>query len=136
MLNRLVVGIIVAVGVLTAIILLEIYNTPEENTIKVINTDFSIKYMITGGKVLSSKTDSEVKGLIIPIETTSDGKLKVTIPRALLDAKIGDEDDRLFVIVDGEEVLFDETKTQKERTLIIPFVFGNQEIEISGSYIA
>jgi len=29
----------------------------EEKTIKVINTDFSIHYMITGGKVLGGKAD-------------------------------------------------------------------------------
>lgn len=123
-------------GILTGIILLGIYNSPEEKMIKVINTDFSIKYVITGGKVLGSKTDPEVKGLIIPIETTSDGKLTVTIPKALLDARIGDVDyERLFVIVDGEETFYDETETNRDRTLTIPFIYGNQEIEIYGSRI-
>ena len=133
--NYLIVSIIVAMGILTIVVLLGIYNAPEERLIKVINTNFSLKYTITGGKVLGSHADLQDKRLIISIETTGDGKLTVTIPRALVDAKIHDNlDDSFFVLADGEEVFpFVETKTMKDRTLIIPIENGNQEIEIIGS---
>lgn len=122
-------------GILTIIVLLGIYNAPEERMIKVINTNFSLKYTITGGKVLGSHADLQDKRLIISIETTGNGKLTVTIPRALIDAKINDNlDDVFFVLADGEEVFpFVETKTMKDRTLIIPFENGNQELEIIGT---
>ena len=78
--NYLIISIIVAMGILTAIILLVIYTSPEEKTMKVINTDFSIGYMNTEGKVLGSKADLQAKALIVSIQTASDGKLTLAIP--------------------------------------------------------
>jgi predicted secreted protein with PEFG-CTERM motif len=46
----------------------------------------------------------------------------------------GDDDD-FFVLVDAEEMDFDETKTSTERTLVIPFFDGTEEIEIIGTFV-
>ena len=43
-------------------------------------------------------------------------------------------DDTFFVLVDGEEVDFDETITSSDRTLTIPFLYGDTEIEIIGTW--
>ena len=43
--------------------------------------------------------------------------ITLTIPRSVLDATINGEDDDFFVLVDGEEVDFDEINTSTDRTL-------------------
>jgi len=112
---------------------------PSGKMIKVVNTDFSVRYEITGGKVLGITADVEGVSLLIEIETTSDGMLTIHLPRALIDAEItpGGEDDNFFVLVDGEESAdFSEIETTSdERTLRIPFTDGATEIEIIGTFI-
>jgi len=104
-------------------------------TMAVSGTDFKVGYTITGGKLLSITPDVDSNSLIIAIDATSDGTLTITLPRALIDAKIGDEDDAFFVLVDGEEVDFDESKTDSDRTLTIQFPVGAEEIEIIGTFV-
>ena len=99
------------------------------------NTDFDVSYSITGGKVLGITADVEAKSLLVSIQTTSDGTLTITLPRGLIDAKINDADDNFFVLIDGEEVEFDEEKTSTDRTLTIHFQDGAEEIEIIGTWI-
>ncbi|MFB5607008.1 MAG: PEFG-CTERM sorting domain-containing protein [Candidatus Nitrosomaritimum yanchengensis] len=106
-----------------------------EGLIQVIGTDFMVGYEITGGRLISITPDVDANSLIIAIDATSDGQLTITLPRELIDAKIGDEDDDFFVLVDGEEVDFDETITSTDRTLVISFFAGAEEIEIIGTHV-
>jgi predicted secreted protein with PEFG-CTERM motif len=97
---------------------------------------FQVFYTITGGSVLSIVPDVDSNSLIIEISTTSDGVLTITLPRNLIDAVlVTGEDDEFFVLVDAEEVDFDETKTSDSRTLTIEFPFGAEEIEIIGTFV-
>jgi len=96
---------------------------------------FLVGYSITGGSILSITADVDANSLIIEISTTSDGELTITLPRALVDAKLNGDDDDFFVLVDGEEVDFDETKTSSDRTLTIAFSEGAEEIEIIGTFV-
>jgi len=109
---------------------------PSGPTIGVDRTSFVLSYTITGGNVLSVTPDDEANSLIIGISTTSDGELTITLPRDLIDA-IGPDgsEDTFFVLIDGEEVDFDETTTSTDRTLTIPFPDGAEEIEIIGSFV-
>jgi predicted secreted protein with PEFG-CTERM motif len=109
--------------------------TKPSPTVKVDRTNFVLSYKITGGSVLSVTPDDEANSLIIAIKTTSDGVLTITLPRALIDAKINGQDDNFFVLIDGEEVDFDETTTTTDRTLTIAFPDGAEEIEIIGSFV-
>lgn len=109
--------------------------TKPSTTVKVDRTNFVLSYKITGGSVLSVTPDDEANSLIIAIKTTSDGVLTITLPRALIDAKINGQDDNFFVLIDGEEVDFDETTTTTDRTLTIAFPDGAEEIEIIGSFV-
>jgi predicted secreted protein with PEFG-CTERM motif len=109
--------------------------TKSTTTIGVDRTDFVLNYKITGGSVLSVTPDDEAHSLIVAIKTTSDGVLTITLPRALIDAKINAEDDSFFVLVDGEEVEFGETTTSTDRTLTINFPDGAEQIEIIGSFV-
>ncbi len=95
-----------------------------------------IGYVITGGKILSIMTDFDANSLIISIDAIDDGSLTLTIPRSVLDAVFenGDDDD-FFVLVDGEEVDFDESTSSTDRTLTIEFSAGSEEIEIIGTFV-
>jgi predicted secreted protein with PEFG-CTERM motif len=103
--------------------------------VAVSGTDFMVGYQITGGKLISITPDVDANSLIIAIDATDDGQLTITLPRDLIDALIGEEDDEYFVLVDGEEVDFDETKTSTDRTLTIAFPAGAEEIEIIGTFV-
>src|SRR5579872_809246 len=107
------------------------------NTIKVDGTDLSVKYSITNGKVLGIKADIQSKSLIVSIQTTGDGVLTVTLPRALINATLpSGQDDKYYVLVDSQEADFQEIgTTTTDRTLSIPFTDGTQEIEIIGTQI-
>jgi len=108
---------------------------PSGKTAHVENTDFDVSYSITGGKVLGITADVEANSLLVSIQTTSDGTLTITLPRELIDAKINGEDDSFFVLIDGEEVEFEEETTSADRTLTISFQDGAEEIEIIGTQI-
>ena len=111
-------------------------NTGKTGTsMTVSGTEFMVGYKITGGKLLSITPDVDANSLLISIDATNDGSITITLPRELIDAKIGDADDDFFVLVDGEEVDFDETTTSKDRTLTIMFPAGAEEIEIIGTFV-
>jgi len=109
--------------------------TKPTGTIGVDRTNFVLSYKITGGSVLSVTPDDEANSLVVAIKTTSDGVLTITLPRALIDAKINGQDDNFFVLIDGEEVEFEETTTDTDRTLTIAFPDGAEEIEIIGTFV-
>jgi predicted secreted protein with PEFG-CTERM motif len=114
---------------------------PKGKTFPLANPDDGeIGYSIKGGKILSITPDVQAKSLIVEIETTDDGEVKLIIPRSILDARLGPdgmsgEDDSFFVLVDGAEVDFEETTTSEDRTLTIPFEDGNTQIEIIGTFV-
>jgi predicted secreted protein with PEFG-CTERM motif len=110
-------------------------STDQGKKVHVEGTEFDVSYSITGGRVLGITADVEAKSLLVSIDTTSDGTLIITLPRGLIDAKINGEDDSFFVLIDGEEVEFEEDITSEDRTLTIHFQDGAEEIEIIGTWI-
>ena len=116
--------------------------TPVDNNTGITDTTVSIQgssdlvgYEITGGKLLSIMPDVDANSLIISVDASEDGSLTLTIPRSVLDATINGGDDEFFVLVDGEEVDFDETTSSTSRTLTIPFQAGAEEIEVIGTFV-
>ncbi len=108
--------------------------TPKGKSINV--AGFMVGYKIIGGNVVSITPDVDSNSLIIVITTTSDGELTITLPRGLIDAVLANgDDDEFFVLVDQEEVNFDEAKTSTDRTLTIKFPHGAEEIEIIGTFV-
>jgi len=110
-------------------------STVTDTTVSVSGSTDLIGYTITGGKMLGIVTDFDANSLIISIQADEDGTLTLTIPRSVLDATINGEDDDFFVLIDGEEVDFDETTTSTDRTLTIAFPAGAEEIEIIGTFV-
>ncbi len=106
-----------------------------DTTVSVSGSSDLIGYEITGGKLLGIVTDFDANSLIISIQADEDGTLILTIPRSVLDATINGEDDDFFILIDGEEVDFDETTTSTDRTLTIAFPAGAEEIEIIGTFV-
>ena len=105
-------------------------------TVTVQDSTDLISYEITNGKIINIMTDMDAKSLLIDIEAWDDGSITLTIPRSVLDAKINDgDDDEFFVLVDGEEVDFEEITTSTDRTLTIEFSAGSEQIEIIGTFV-
>jgi predicted secreted protein with PEFG-CTERM motif len=113
----------------------EVESVVTDTTVSVSGSSDLIGYEITGGKLLSIIPDVDANSLIISIDATSDGSLTLTIPRSVLDATINGGDDDFFVLIDGEEVDFDETTTSTDRILTIAFPAGAEEIEIIGTFV-
>ena len=104
-------------------------------TVTVQNSNDLITYEITNAKLLNVVPDLDAVSLLISIETTDEGSITLTIPRSVLDASINDDDDEFFVLVDGEEVDFEEITTSVNRTLTIEFLAGTEQIEIIGTFV-
>jgi len=94
-----------------------------------------VSYEIINAKLLNVIPDLDAISLLIYIEAIDDGSITLTIPRSVLDASINNGDDEFFVLVDGEEVDFEEITTSSDRTLTIEFPAGTEQIEIIGTFV-
>ncbi len=93
-------------------------------------------YTIRGGEVLDFELDFENTSLLIFIDARARGELIITLPRAIIDAKIGSEDTDFGVFVRGMSLTsYDETITPYDRTITIPFKRSNDELSIVGTHI-
>ena len=114
-------------------------STPEPELISEKPTEESqvsvtLDHEISGGQVTSMTADGSQNSVIVEIDSTDDGQITITLPRDVVDATVGDEDDEFFVLVDNEEVTFEETKTSTDRTLTVEFPAGAETIEIIGTF--
>jgi predicted secreted protein with PEFG-CTERM motif len=105
-------------------------------------SDDPITYSIIGGKVISIRADVDSKSIIVELETTSDGELTITLPRSVIDSRLGADgksgtDQPFIILVDGAELLTmpSERATATDRTLTIPFTDGTTQIEIIGTWV-
>ena len=102
---------------------------------------FTIPYEIDGGTVKNMVHDKNSNSLMISIDSTEKGSIILNLPRELVDAKLdycpprfeNAHDDDFFVLVNTNEVDFDELKTTEMRTLKIPFQEDSVNIEIIGT---
>ncbi|WP_297466006.1 hypothetical protein [Nitrosarchaeum sp.] len=92
-------------------------------------------YNIEHGNIESIFLDPDFFELIITMNTQDDGTIEITIPREILDATFESTDDMFFVLVDGFETSYIESKsTSTSRTLMIPFFNGDSIVEIIGTH--
>ena len=101
------------------------------------DTKYEIPLHVKGwkNKVLNMTADIVANSLIVDLQTKNKGELTITLPRGLIDSNINGEDDGFFVLVNGEEVNFEEKKTETSRTLNIIFPEGTTTIEIIGTML-
>ena len=94
------------------------------------------EYSIRGGEVLNFELDSENTSLLISIDARARGELIITLPRAIIDAKIGSEDTDFEVFIRGMKLTsYEETITPYDRTVTIPFKRSNDELSIVGTHV-
>jgi len=93
-------------------------------------------YTIRSGEVLGFEIDPETATLTILIDAKGRGELIITLPRNLIDAKDGSDDDDFIILINKLEYHFyEETITSFDRTVIIPFRKSDTEIEIIGTQV-
>lgn len=99
-------------------------------SINVANTNFTLNYNISGNnKLIDANMYAQKTSLVLSMHTSSNGTLSVSIPRALLDSNLY-PDTHFIVLVDKKEVSFTETVSLTARTIIIPFEYGVETMEI------
>jgi len=114
-------------------------STPPEFSVKEDNTnlesinfdDYMLDYELTGAKIIRITPDYEMKSLIIEIETYSDGELRITLPKDVIDT----DEEGFFILVDGVETNHEAESTLENWSFVIPFSYGSEEIEIIGTYV-
>jgi len=111
---------------------------PDTITVEFMNPESGVKkFSLSNGSVESVEIDPDFQSLIITVETElTNGKLEITLDRALIDAKSNGNDEQFIVFVDGDEGFYEEiASTPRERTLQIVVPNGTTEIEIVGTQV-
>ena len=98
---------------------------------------YEIEYTSNGVELKSATADMDFMSLIFQVEVLDNkGEIEFNFDRDFFDAKLGSEDDGFFVIADGDELSFKETKDNSHRIIVFSIDPGTEEIEIVGSQIA
>jgi len=98
---------------------------------------YEIEYTSNGVELKSATADMDFMSLIFQVEVLDNkGEIEFNFDRDFFDAKLGSEDDGFFVIADGDELSFEETKDNSHRIIVFSIDPGTEEIEIVGSQIA
>jgi|TARA_B110001454_G_scaffold48044_1_gene47370 chemotaxis protein histidine kinase CheA len=102
------------------------------------NTSYDINYIGNNVVLKSAIADLDFISLIFETEVSgSGGDVSITFQRDFFDAKIGTNiDDEFFILSDGDEIEFEETKNDESRTLSFSLSAGTEEIEIIGTILA
>lgn len=98
---------------------------------------FQIKYGHEKGSLIiqSGTIDRETCSIDFQTRTSSITELSVTLPRELIDAKVGYQDSEFFVLVDGDEVEYEEMAGPSFRALKFSCSEKTERIEIVGNQI-
>ncbi|MGI0066600.1 MAG: PEFG-CTERM sorting domain-containing protein [Nitrosotalea sp.] len=96
---------------------------------------FQVPYDITGAIVSDMSISPHDTSLVILLKSSDDGNLTMTLPRSLIDAKNGANDDQFFVLVDGAEADFAEHKTSTDRTITVFIPKDTIQVEVIGTQV-
>jgi len=97
---------------------------------------FDVPYTIRGGTIKNIIVDPTILGLIVMIQSDSDGSLTLDLERRWIDAKKSDgTDDTYIVLIDGSEVQYQESVDPDSRLVTIQFQKGDSDIEIIGTHV-
>ena len=96
----------------------------------------ALVYTINGGEISSVTADLDFISLIFQVSVLeSEAEMSITFERSFFDAKIGDDDDEFFILADGEEIAFEEEKTNEKRILSFSIPQATEEFEIIGTIL-
>jgi len=96
---------------------------------------YTVNYSVSGATVDDISISPQDTSLIVSLKSSGDGNLTMTTPRSLIDAKAGTGDDQFFVLVDGADTDFTESKTDTDRTVTVSFLEDTRQIEIIGTQV-
>lgn len=106
----------------------------EKFTIKTKNKVHDIMAAFPKGKIKDILLDRKSLSLLIKTKTTDGGDFRIIFRRVLIDSKSKKGDEDFIVLVDGEEIKYDEMPTSiKQRCLQMNVPKGAKEIEIIGT---
>ena len=101
------------------------------------NANYDIDYNANNVVLKSVTADLDFISLIFETEVSgSEGDVSITFQRDFFDAKLGYSDDDFFILSDGDEIEFEEVKTDEYRTLSFSLSAVTEEIEIIGTILA
>jgi len=109
---------------------------PNSQTIKYENgLTKSLLFLTSAGIVVQTDVSTATRSIITQIHTNEPGEFSIIIPRALLDSELDADrkiggDDMLLVLVNDEEVDYEEKPSDVFRILTIPFNADSVKIEI------
>jgi len=99
-------------------------------TIPIQNTNSTVTYYVEGSKIDQIVPDLATRGLTLSLETTSDSKMTLFIPRSFIDStEIGDYAS-FNVTADGNKIDYHEHLTPTDRMFTILFQNGIKSIQI------
>lgn len=107
---------------------------PKTGTINLLDVD-NVDYSIHNGLLEDILIHPSGNSLILPIKSQGEGEISVSLPRIVIDAKLGSNDIDFIVEVDKKITEFEEQKTKTHRILSIPFNNDSEEIEIIGTFV-
>lgn len=109
-------------------------------------SSFGVGYTLVGGTVDSMSVDEQGLSLLVTVSPTSDGTLRLELPRVSIDARSGGgssgvggcdgPDDSYIVRVSGVQVQHRQLEsTPTHRTIEADFERGDREIEVIGTCV-
>lgn len=115
-------------------------NSNDENSQIIVEhkgNKFNIDATLTNGEIIDAIVDEDFTSIVLTISTNEkNGELTIKLPRELIDAQFDNMDDDFIVLVNGEDLGYDEISTdENSRTLEIPVPAGTEEIEIIGTNV-
>ena len=127
--------------ILALVVFGAIFTSPafaQTTTVEINGNEYHIEYTSTGIEIKSVSADEGGwTALIFDVSVIdSTGNMEISFDRSFFDAKFQGEDDSFFVLADGEEVSFNETKDDSIRTLSFSLSQDTEELEIIGTILA
>lgn len=103
--------------------------------VNIAGSKYNATYTITNGEITSIMPDTASKSILISLHPAGNGVISITLPRTLIDSKADSQDSQFVVNEDSAIISVNETKTEVDRTLTIPFLSTTKQIEITGTQI-
>ena len=100
-----------------------------------IENKLGFSYTLSNGWIESVGFDRDAMSVFMRINLDKQSKIKLRVPRKVIDAKSGDKDASLFVLIKGEEITSKEKILKEERVIEFECPQGDNYIEIIGTQV-